>query len=603
MLAPHAQAQLLGLDLFNEASGTAPFDVNANCPVDTAGDDCNDTNLIVRTHDTAVVTFNYSVNGGGTADNVTIVSTLPMGVGPQIIAEWNTLPASCTGTGSMISLDKQTLTCNVGSVASGSSLTIKPDIRILGNALNGVGNPGGDILPINGTVSADAPVLPAVSPVLTYTISAAPMLDLRKNGTFRTIGRDGPASQPGALIVYEIEVLTNELRGQENITADMVFTDDVSSIAPSAQLYSLDGEPNCGISGEGDASRSTYNTPYGRIGMFGSATVDNSVVDSGVISCTQAGGPGTAITITISGADTQFTSTPTLHRNGTPTVANEYFAVAGFIAIWVDAADIPGTLNTTNLYSGFDPVSVTGQSNFDTSSEPLANNSRNVFLQLTSGGGGKWYFNDIEAGSGTMVPGQSAFRAGDGYVLPGQTFASRSQTINLGVLSIPDVVMCEKIDNTKYVVLDRDGMPGVAHRIFEGSGSYTVEYGTGGYADIDAQRNATCENADSPDGWFSATNLVPGGLSAITKIRMTGGPIPPSENHYLAVRLQALPGTSGAILPNFFSRLSTVLNSGLWNVGSYDPATHGGNGLGDRLTLTNAITRITKIIPPDDTQT
>lgn len=49
---------------------------------------------------------------------------------------------------------------------------------------------------------------------------------------------------------------------------------------------------------------------------------------------------------------------------------------------------------------------------------------------------------------------------------------------------------------------------------------FLIEYGTGSYADATAKAQTQCDAADSPDGWFTDANTVPGGYAAVSKVRV-----------------------------------------------------------------------------------
>ena len=108
MASAPAHADINQLLFNNSYDGTPGWD-----PASGTGFDTGPDNRIVRTNDQYEYLVTFSTDGGGD-DNLTLVSTLPLGnVAPRTglpVARWSYLPSNCTGPGSNISADGQTLT-------------------------------------------------------------------------------------------------------------------------------------------------------------------------------------------------------------------------------------------------------------------------------------------------------------------------------------------------------------------------------------------------------------------------------------------------------------------------------------------------------------
>jgi len=218
-------------------------------------------------------------------------------------------------------------------------------------------------------------------------------------------------------------------------------------------------------------------------------------------------------------------------------------------------------------------------------------------------------------------------RSGDGILLPGQVVMSG---INMHNQSTADIDMsflvCDNWDNSK-LRLAPGNYPGstsarlqqipsngsavwfsgyrdaVSYRSTPASVPVTlnVEYGTGAFGTPEK-----CEDSDSPTGWQSNPNLVPGGLAAITKVRIHAV-IPPNTTTVgvyttVSIALEALANPVGTLLPNFASgktmpgthdQDAILASDTAWSTGTYNPADNTGTQ-GDRIFMGAAIARVTK---------
>jgi len=635
--APAYAAASVVFDFSTSVTGTAPFTPGDNSP----GNDANASNNIVRTLDQVRYQWDYAVNDE-TAENVVLTATLS----PD--QEWQSIPPAClSGSGITInpSTDAQTLTCLLGNVNSGSNGFISASARVVGQRPDGsfVGN--GDIVEGIGTFASDTS--PSYQSATVETIvSAAPKADLRKNRTARVIGvrtgRDG--STQGVVVRYPLAIIVNSGKGSEPLTGNISITDTLlgdldndgsaETPVPGAELYDWENATRrgCAWNNEPGQGINEWYLPVGNLSRD-PARPERSVADSGTWSCSQAGGPSTAITINITGADTTGNHVPTQSRNGATLPVNEAYLVTGAINIWIPTQlvlDNGGDLKLTNRYSPLNNLSVSNQVNQDPTTPNTANdpdnNTRTFTLVAGRGSFNQYYASSITSRGSVLFP-MAARNSGDGSVMPGQNFAKRLIGINNGILDWQDYRYCEKFDSQ---VLRLEPIPGdatTAVRVFNNNVyGYVIEYGTGDengnpgtYSSYTAMRTATCNDSESADGWITDMNAVVGGPDTITKIRFRATePLPPNANMDLAVNFVArnyYPGTTdripnGTLLPNMSAYSTPTLAASTnnnsvagngWYYGSYNPVNHGGSkAFGDRLFLTRAIVRIQKETVPND---
>lgn len=629
--APASAADLQNFEFKAAKTGTAPFDAdNSN------GNDQNDSNEFVRTYDTITYQWDYTANNGD-ATNTVLTATLSSD------QEWEAVPAACLSAGSGIVINPdntQTLTCAIGTVSNASTGFIQATARILGQRPDSTYVGDGDIVTGNASITSDSvtfdPALHTDSD--TTEVSATPKSDLRKNAAFvvgQRVGQDG--STPGIVVRYPINVIIGGGKGSEPLNGDInvidtvLYDDDNNTATPpvpltDAELYNWT-HPGCGWMGQ--YPESFYGSrPYGRyVPPTGNATYSNatrSVMNSGDWTCTQAA-PGDPINFNITGANTSGTTTPTRSYNNRAIPANEKYLISGSMEIWIpvqSVLDKGGEIRLTNQIGALTTPGVSGQPNV----EPTLNNNEYTFTLLAGTGAFNQYYTRYLTRSGVLAP-MAALNAGDGVVMPTQDFSKRLYGQNRGVLVWENYRYCEKFDNQVLALKPLAGDPTTAVAEFNNNNyGYVIEYGTGDengnagtYSSYDAMRLATCNDAESADGWFTDMTQVPGGPDAITKIRFRATEdVPSNATMDLRVDFTArnfYPGTTnkipvGTLLPNFSAystptitasqNTNSVARNG-WYVGSYVPATHAGTkAFGDRLRLTRAIVRVEKETVPND---
>nr|MBX2864844.1 hypothetical protein [Leptolyngbyaceae cyanobacterium MAG.088] len=415
-------------------TGTTPFSAD-----DTAGNDSSATNDVIRTLDEIIYKWDYAVNNG-TAENVVLSATLS----PD--QEWQDIPALCrTGSAIVVNGDgSQTINCILGDINSGSNGFVEMSARVIGQRPDGTYVANNDVVTATGQFSSDTSTT-ETAPTVNTRVSARPQSDLRKNRSARRVGirtgRDGVTE--GIVVRYPLTLIAGpDGKGTEPLdpTQDIVITDTLlgdllsdpngidgiaESPVPGAELYNWGTHRGCAWNYEpGQSGIGEWFLPYGNLSAAG-ANTDRSVSDSGDWSCTQAGGPSTPITITISGADTTGNHIPTKYAggNGGSLNSTETYLVSGTIEIWLPTSEVldnGGDLKLTNEYSKLNNIdSVSGQTNVDPATPGTANdpdNNTRTFTLIAAGGSfNQYYVRSVDARSSVLSP-MTYLNSGDGVV-------------------------------------------------------------------------------------------------------------------------------------------------------------------------------------------
>ncbi|WP_143041424.1 hypothetical protein [Streptomyces indicus] len=551
---------------------------------DGPGLDSGANNGIVRTHSTVQYKVDVNVKGG-TAKNETFTLDAPAGT------EWRQLPTICTGPGSKI--DGKQLICNLGDLTN-ASRSVPVLLHVTGEAKNG------DTLPLSATVSSDNAPGKTVhaKPV---TVSAAPKFDLSKQGGSLTRNQaEGPNGEPGMVYQFPILVETKSQAdpahspklGSEALSSPVSFTDDISQIldgkaSAGARLYDWGPMAACGPF---PASR-PGSQPAGRDG--GAA----GVTESGTFACTQPA-PGQNIGVTITGADTTADHVPTRATNGRALRANSSYVISGYIRIWIPQDEINaaaegkpgGVVDIKNTYSGFDPRSVSGLSNYGSGTEPTGNNSAVTNVVINGRLLLNKQYEDMEGGPGGTA---TDYKTGDGFVTPDETFRSRIRITNSGVTPYDPVMACDTFDNEVQTLSpDANGVYAFSRNT---GNPVKIEYAAADWGSPRDIQQADCNDADGP--WFDDPTKVPGGIAAVGKVRFTGT-LPGSRQGYYYTNLKVADGVEdGARLRNFGEAKARQL----WVHDTGDPDEALGRAA-DRLTVTSVLTRVKKrVVEPGQT--
>lgn len=474
-----AAGELSSLTLTAAADGTAPFDAD-----DAAGNDSSASNGIVRGMDAVTYRWDYAVSTPG---DITFTQTLPIGM---VWLQTESL-ASCTGTPSNISADQRTITCTLPNRPVGvGSYLVKAR---LGAPSNGA--------TLETKVTAGA----LTSNTNALTASATPMVGLNYLSAaglanYSYSGVDGFRFNDG-LDIFVPANGAKEWRGAESLDSPLTFTVTPPTNVSGATLL------ECGAG--------SYNLTR-QPGPSGGGA--NNVVNSGTWTCDQPGGPGTAVTVTVTGMNSSLTSYPTKLLSN-----NRAYMGVGKIAWFIPRSSLPQTNVTLKFTaSNFDPTSSSGVSNYGTgfATNYTAGAACVVGTDTVNG-------NCVDR-TMSLAPqallGQSEVNNSmsgggiDGGVLyANQPFAFRATTYN-AMTNAPqtNATLCLRWDNQHATI-----NPSLTPVVNYGSGTYLIEYGTVAYASETARRTANCGvPGDANSDWHTSIAAA-GGSAGITAVRVT----------------------------------------------------------------------------------
>ncbi|WP_238946266.1 CARDB domain-containing protein [Vandammella animalimorsus] len=474
---PQAQAAVKELAVAVASDGTAGWDQPAQDG--TPGYDSGPSNGRVRTNDE--VHYRVAISTDPQPDNdVTIVSALPAGG----FAEWLALPSQCTGAGSVISPDKQTLTCVLPGIAASTTENV-----ILRAFVRGSATQNGDVLQAPTTTLTSAAVTAPLQPVSnanSVNITAAPFYDAVVQMSFQGnpsaygfYTQNGPSNEDGAYHRPMVGLRAAHpagwgRKGVERLQGDVTINVDVSGYPAGTQLDNWHGS---GSGAHGGASGSFVNSACGspnngwpshesgssinlfqRVGDAGAAYSGSEpfiVPNGGTCAVAASGGQ---LAVTISGIDTNLEKRPTQQRGGYDISSDPAWWVSNkALVLWTPLDSYtpnvatPHTVKLLN-YQGTSvsgqPISaVSGVSNNTTNDEDSYSMTRQV-----DGSMSKVYAPDTRPGApyGTARdPGESGDHKVN-YMAAGQVVAARLTIANKNAEPLTGISACEVIDRTAF---------------------------------------------------------------------------------------------------------------------------------------------------------
>ncbi|WP_162845260.1 isopeptide-forming domain-containing fimbrial protein, partial [Hydromonas duriensis] len=521
--ASTAHAAISNVTLTVLSDGVAPFDAT-----DGAGLDSSASNGIARALDK--VTYRISYSSSATTSSK-FVLTLPTG------ASWDlaTVAASvCNGPGGG-SISGTTLTCNRIPVVGVESFNVSLVANTMAN--------GAVVTP---TVSVDGAAPVSGSSV---TVSAAPKAVFQVYNNNSVLVPTTMSGVAGQLLRTEFVVgipKTTDARGAESIAAGSTF----------------------------------------EISMQPGAVMDPTSC-TGTVSCSQPGGPGTPVTVTI---------TPQINFNNTRDSSTYYtnFSPATNVAFYKELRIfVPNEPNfpagqksiAHNQFSKFDPNSISGQSNFGSGfsndmdpsfscstttiiatsyacngqqvdrSTPNPNVLFPIFSLLTETSS----LADLVYGDDSNLNGRESSTSET--ILPSESFVSHSGFTmkDSGISTISNAGICVVFNNE---LMTLNGVPyakfantftnGFSANVDVAGSDLVVEYSAQTYASDADRRAANCGMAgDGSSGWSTNPNALPGGQSSVTAVRFR-----------YANGKTLVPG-NGMVLSVPFSRTSTAASLAL----------------------------------------
>ncbi|QIK63491.1 hypothetical protein G7068_09980 [Leucobacter viscericola] len=551
-------------------------------------------NGIVRTNDT--ISYNWNIRTDRVVKGVKFEQRLPTGV---------TWDAGMASPDCAITEAGALLTCTLDLAANASS-----SYTVVANVSNTI--PRGTSIDTFLTTTLDDGSVETSATVSTKVV-AQPRVDLTIPAVAGTGLSTSPEGEPGYVYTIYAGVIsnnTNKAKGNEPIVSDFSFQQFANEIAPGARLWTW-GSNTCGVNGRG---QQTNAMPYGSIGIIGAATAANSTPNSGTWTCSQAA-PGDPITVSVTGADTTVPSQPNKTVGGTTIADERAYIAAGYVSVWIPLSALgpTGEMNVKMRVGGFDPDSITGQSNygagFEQGSEPnfvpcsntpggangTAGNDNCYTVRMTDRGGqsdvGFVRNPTLDTTSANMVNAQAKYQSGEGVVGTGEQFYLRTGLGNTGLLPMTNGQLCVRIDpkllqfdDSRPIVMMSGGNPRPLSEA-------TIEYGSQSYASEAELRGNECDAGP----WADSASAVAGGASAVTTIRVTfHNDIAPGGSMRFFVPMVAQANPPSTVLPAYL--VSKWDGRSNWAKGTYVAADHSGYG-GDRVNQAGALVR-TSITSP-----
>lgn len=521
--------------------GTADACILASAPLDANAHDG-----VVCTNDTVSWLWSFNVPTSSTPTVTTLSSTLPKGVtwSSSDVTLCQSGISGVTGAGSITTNANgtQTLSCTLTFPAG---LSFSGNIPMLATPTGTVAN--GTLLQPLLTASqvGEADVTaPAPSPV---TVRSEPKVDLVKR--MDNIGSTTQGGQMGFVIlvsVYGFQLIAPNPKGIAVLANPITFTDDLAGMTAHTALNT--------------SAPLSYSLCGG--GAFAITPDVGNGVNAGTLSCSQAGGPGSPVSLTLTGADTSGIA-PTGYRFSQP--SGRVTVISRSYELFVPFSDVTGGsggMDVSDQLKSFAPLSIDGSSNFggtaepggatgDTCSSPASNNNcASLHLIVLSGGGVgasyKLIFDPTNCwGGGTAssvpfpthcyyLPGESNGMLEGGAAAPGTKFYDALYTGSpTGVQTATNLIQCDKfnpaqqqVDTSTSTLVSRDAFGNVQ----AAANTFKVQYTNHVYSydpatmytDPNSWRNGGCGLAsdNTIDGpWFD-TVAAAGGAAAVSGVRV-----------------------------------------------------------------------------------
>ncbi|MEZ5381807.1 MAG: SdrD B-like domain-containing protein [Microthrixaceae bacterium] len=512
-------------------TGAAPFDTDGNCagtspgddfadPGHSPGDDCGPGNDAVRTQQQVQYVWSVTADnfapGADDLSNVVFEQTLLPTPGDPLpaVVDFSRVPVRCTpaaggGTAPASKIEKNVpvagavrLTCNLGAFSEGAQVSFSTFADVSGKSANGSSFSSEQRVYAVDSSGDENAVRDAEPPVGPTFVSAAPRYDLFK-GFFRNSDvavRDvGQGAEPGYHTYFNIRVQTDRRAGVEALEATaanpITLTDNITATrnnpsgagqvdytrADGFEYYITDCQPN--PSGWSDM---VYG--YSHSSFPAGAQIKNS--GSCAYSRTDANDPTSKYNFTLTGADFSGLDYPTRTIGGADLSAGPYIAIEQRVQVFIPFRAIEptddnnsngvGALKLSNEFTGFDPSSASGTSNYGAGFEPgwdgtqtvpmdNGNRSNNVVgpttYELRVAGSWSKYTRDAANILGTGLPyfpDQASYHSGDASVEPGRTYVGYVPFTNNGTSPLTNPMVCDVFDNTTQRLTTQDA-PGVVY--------------------------------------------------------------------------------------------------------------------------------------------
>ncbi|GAB2967481.1 SdrD B-like domain-containing protein [Frigoribacterium salinisoli] len=563
---PTASADLV-LGIASSEDGHGPFTHDSE-----PGGDGSGRNGRVRTADAVTWSVSVSPRASSAEDAVLTLRAAENTV-------FDRLPEQCAAGSELRATE---LTCQLGDLDNG--VTVLPVVTRVPQEAH-----DGSSVRIEGDLTA-AGVEGVSAASDSLTVTAAPRWDLAATTAVPLFER---ATEPGGdrsgfQITYPVLLHGNSLDpaqgtlGLEALAGEVTFVDDVSKMygsqASPAVLAPRGAEARpCGVNVD-----EFPGLPAGRGGG------DRAVVDSGTITCTQAA-PGEPVTVRLTGVDSTLSSVPTASASGGPVTGGvKPYAVSAWISLWVPEPPVGDSFTARNVYRDLVAPSVTGQENYPGGTEPLGNNRVDRNIGAFDGVVASQRYWGVEQGTTTTFVASGKYD--EPYVTPGQDALVRATLRNTGTEAWSGTTVCTVLDRDVQSIR-RTGRTWATSSAPKVTGApLFAPLGSDDPADL---RDATC---DDDHTWYADPEKVPGGASAVGKVRWTYDH--PGDQQ---LGFTTLVGVHDDLadhtrLRSFTSVQRTPSAAWVHDTASADEAN---GGLSDFLTVTADLARVTtKIVDP-----
>ncbi|WP_285725815.1 isopeptide-forming domain-containing fimbrial protein [Psychromicrobium xiongbiense] len=423
---------------------------------------------------------NDSVNPPSNApvDNVTFSATVASGV-------FASLPSICSGTGSAISADGSTLTCNVGTRNMGTAVVVQTPVRVTGNT--------GSAVSIAGSVGGVKAALPPIPIKNTFGIDMVwgqptPWNDL--GGGFRYTN-----------FPFTLNLLKGSDAGPDSVTYHLTL-DTLTGATPGMGVMATQRYQN-------GASCFPYDPGSGGADLHPfSAGASPAQTAPFVKSCTLVQTGPTTYTMTLTGIDYSLRQVPTLDSTGKALPAGQVAVASGLIGFqWPLTNSDAVTLRLTG-----DSPTYTAATGVVAQDDP-SNNVETKVIPPIGGFAAGW-------DRGYSHSGGSYWD--DNYrVSPGSTVQSAAWTKDFGngqpIAPTAMVGVCQFIDN-RYVTYQDSQILTQGGAILDTTGM-SLEYYVGA-ADAADPNALSCNQGGADPGATGWTTTLPTDLSAVRGVRV-----------------------------------------------------------------------------------
>ena len=403
----------LGLGFFGPGviDGGGGYNSLGGCATATetaqAGDDCGPSNGQLRTQDVlstvwSITADNFEPGTPNWGDVIFEQTIVPTG---GAVLNFESIPVACVpppngtgGTGTPVSAilnnypvaGQTTLRCNLGKFVEGGQESLTTAIKLSGLSPNGSSFTTTQQVYVAGD-RAVPEAGPGVGPI---TASSRPAYDLVKlpfrnlDATIKCVDTDGnPATPCETLRGYHtytiVRVASSQKTGVEAVTQPIVIKDNTSALLgdgvtpyPGFEFYIDECYPN--PSGWGDV---VLGNNYGYTKVAYLAQYPRTIDNSGTCTITRSNPADNTsdYTFSLTGGDYSGNRYPQQTWGGVDLSAGPFIAVEHRVRVFIPFRTIDmsdgvindsGSVQLFNQYEGFDPVGVSGVSNFGDGVEP-----------------------------------------------------------------------------------------------------------------------------------------------------------------------------------------------------------------------------------------